>query len=109
MTEEILYSVGDFIMLTAIIGVIAFIVSYVTFFNWRKTPAGRSLLYFVSALALWAAQSFIARVDADYPGRAWSRIVVYVVISVMVWRLVVTLWRSWDRPLEVETRKKEEN
>lgn len=107
MTEEILYLIGDVIMFTAIIGAIVFAVSYVTFFAWRRTSAGRSLLYFVLALIVWAIQSFMARIDPDYAGRAWSRLVVYLLISATVWRLVVTLWRSWNHSLEVEPRKKE--
>lgn len=107
MTDETLFMVGDIVMLTAITGVIVFAASYALFFAWRKTHAGRALMYFTSALAVWAVQSFAARLNPDYWGRAWSRVFVYLLISVTVWGLVVTLWRSWGRPFAVESRKKE--
>ena len=99
-----LYLIGDIIMGAALLGALIFGVSYAVFFNWRLTSAGRSLFYFVWALNAWAAQSFIARLDQDYPGREWVRIFVYVLVLVTVWRLVVTLWRSWGRPFSVTPR-----
>lgn len=107
---DVLFAIGDAIMLAAIIGTIVFAISYGVFFNWRGTPAGRSLMYFVLALVAWALQSFYARIDADYPGRPWTRIVVYALIAATVWRLVVTLWRSWHKtPIKIEPRKKDEH
>lgn len=108
MTDETLYVIGDLIMFTSIIGTLVFAGSYAFFFAWRKTAAGRSLMYFVLSLAAWAVQSFAARMDPDYPGRGVTRIFVYSLIAVTVWRLVVTLWWSWKHtPFEVEPRKKD--
>lgn len=107
MTDTTLFIVGDVIMLTAIIGVVVFAASYALFFAWRKTHAGRALMYFTTALTLWGVQSFAARMNPDYWGRPWSRLLVYLLISVTVWGLVVTLWRSWSRPFQIEPRKKE--
>lgn len=107
--SDALFIVGDIIMASALVGVIVFAVSYAVFFAWRRTHAGKALMYFATALALWGVQSFIARLDPDYPGRAWTRVGVYLLISVTVWGLVITLWRSWSRPFEVESRKKEKN
>ncbi|MBK0420144.1 hypothetical protein JD276_13990 [Leucobacter sp. CSA1] len=104
MTDA-LFLIGDIIMLTALAGAAVFAASYVAFFNWRSTSAGRSLLYFVLALIAWASQSVLARLNPDYMGREWVRIVVYVFIAATVWRLVATLWRSWGRPFEVTPRK----
>lgn len=104
MTEETLFIVGDLVMFSAVVGVLVFTLSYMLFFAWRKTHAGKALMYFTSSLALWAVQSFAARINPDYPGRPWSRVVVYLLISVTVWGLVVTLWRSWNKPFEVHPR-----
>lgn len=108
MTTETLFFIGDLIMFVGLLGAVTFAVSYAAFFAWRKTPAGRSLMYFVLALIVWAGQSFLARMDPDYPWRAWSRIVVYALIAGTIWRLVVTLWRSWETPFSVSPRKLKE-
>lgn len=101
-----LYIVGDIIMLVALVGAIVFAVSYAIFFNWRITRAGRALMYFVLALIAWAAQSFAARVNPDYPMREWVRIVVYLGIVSTIWGLVVALWRSWgSSTFELKQRK----
>lgn len=97
MTDETLFAIGDSVMLFAIIGAVVFAISYAVFFNWRLTPAGRSLMYFVLALVGWAVQSFAARMEPDYLLRPYLRIVVYVLITATIWRLVYTLWRSWGR------------
>lgn len=108
MTDSVLFFIGDLVMLSAIIGTVVFAVSYATFFAWRRTPAGRSLMYFVLALVAWSVQSFVSRLNPDYPGRGIIRILVYLLITVTVWRLVVTLWRSWGRPLAITPRKEKQ-
>lgn len=108
MKEQLLI-LGDVIMFMAALGATAFAISYATFFAWRRTPAGRSLMYFVLALVAWAAQSFISRLNPNYLGREWIRIGIYASIAITIWRLVATLWWSWKRtPFEVERRKQYE-
>lgn len=104
-----LFAIGDLIMLVAILGALTFTLSYGTFFAWRKTPAGRSLLYFVCALDAWAIQSFVARVNPDYWGREYLRILVYTLIAITVWRMVFSLWRAWKSPFTIEIREKPKN
>jgi hypothetical protein len=104
----VLYVIGDIVMLLAILGTMTFTISYAAFFAWRKTPAGRSLMYFVLALDAWAIQSFAARLSPDYWGREWVRLVVYILIAMTVWRLVASLWRSWRIPQGIQVREKSE-
>lgn len=100
---EILYTLGDVVMLTAAIGATVFAFSYAFFFTWHKTPAGRSLMYLVLALVTWAVEASIARLNPEYFGREWARIVIYTIIAFTTWKLVGTLWLSWRRnPFEVE-------
>lgn len=106
MGSDVLYVIGDIVMLIAILGTMTFTVSYASFFAWRKTPAGRSLMYFVLALDVWAIQSFVSRLSPDYPGREYVRIAVYMMIAVTVWRLVASLWRAWKTPTGIEVREK---
>lgn len=111
MTEQLLYDIGDILMSVATLGVLVFALSYGVFFRWRRTAAGRSLMYFVLALLAWAAQSTAARLfDGIYLGRAGLRIIVYTGILLTVWRLVYTLWRSWrhtPQPIEPRPTTKE--
>ena len=102
--SDLLFLIGDIVMFFAIVGALTFTFSYAGFFNWRKTPPGRSLMYFVVSLDAWAIQSFMSRMDPEYVGREWVRLGIYVLIAVTVWRLVAVLWRSWDRSLNIESR-----
>jgi hypothetical protein len=109
MNEQLLYDLGDVIMTISMIGAVFFAISYAAFFNWRKTAAGKSLMYFVIALVLWAGLSTFTRlIGGEYPGREWIRLAVYITIAAGIWRLAITLWRSWRRtPQNIEPRSKE--
>jgi chromate transport protein ChrA len=111
MTEVILF-LGDLIMIAAAVGAIVFAVSYSFFFNWRKTAAGRALMYFVWSLIVVFTNNTIARfAGTDYPFREWVRIVVYIGVAVTIWRLVWVLWRNWrsgEIPLELESKPRKE-
>lgn len=107
MTEFILV-LGDAIMIAAAVGAIVFAVSYAVFFNWRKTPAGRALMYFVWSLIAVFVNNTIARLaGVDYPFREWVRITVYIAVAITIWRLVFVLWRNWragEVPLALESK-----
>lgn len=107
MTELILL-MGDVIMIAAAVGAVVFAVSYSVFFNWRKTAAGRALMYFVWSLIAVFVNNTVARLaGVDYPFREWVRITVYLCVAVTIWRLVFVLWRNWrsgEVPLALETK-----
>ena len=107
--DEALFLAGDIIMGLAMLATLGFAASYAAFFNWRRTQAGRSLMYFVGALVLWAGLSTFTRfVDGDFIGRPYIRAVVYAVILATVIRLVVVLWLHWrNTPQNIEPRNKE--
>lgn len=97
---EVLFVIGDWVMVGALVGLITFTVSYGLFFSWRKTAAGRAIMYLALAMDAWSIQSLVARMNPDYFAREWIRLVVYIVVFVMVWGLVATLWRTWHRNTE---------
>jgi chromate transport protein ChrA len=109
MTEVILL-IGDLIMIAAAIGAVVFAVSYSFFFNWKKTPAGRALMYFVWSLIVVFINNTIARLaGVDYPFREWVRIAVYVAVALTIWQLVWVLWRNWrsgEVPLALESKNR---
>lgn len=105
---EVLLAVGDGVMVAAVVGAVVFAVSYASWFNWRKTDAGRALMYFVwSLIAVFISNTLARFLGIEYPGREWVRLVVYVAVGAATWRLVWVLWRNWraDKPpLDIESR-----
>jgi hypothetical protein len=111
--DEILNLIGDIEIFVAGAGAIVFAFSYVTFFNWRRTPAGRALMYFVlSLVALFILNALGRWTGSDYPFREWIRFGTYTVLVFTIWHLVWVLWRGWrsgsERPLEIPTRDRKE-
>lgn len=105
---EFILRLGDLVMIGAAIGAGVFAVSYAGFFNWRKTAAGRALMYFVWSLIAVFTNNTIARLaGTDYPFREWVRIAVYICVAITIWRLVWVLWRNWrsgEVPLALESK-----
>lgn len=90
--------IADIEILIGAGGAIVFAISYGLFFAWRKTPAGRSLMYFVlSLIALFCLNAIGRWTGGDYWGRDVIRIVVYSTLVFTMWRLVFVLWSSWRR------------
>lgn len=103
--------IADYEILAAGVGAIIFAVSYGVFFQWRRTQAGRALMYFVlSLVALFLLNALGRFSGGDYFARDWLRLAIYTSILVTVWRLVYVLWRNWrsgDAPLIEPKRTKE--
>lgn len=95
MLREILrYIITGEIILTCF-GLIVFVFSYMTFFNWNKTQAGRSLMYFVVsllALVLVSVTRIVAGADSAF--FEILRGIVYTGLFFTTWHLVKVLWRS---------------
>jgi hypothetical protein len=93
------------------IGAIVFAISYMTFFNWRKTEAGKALMHFVLSLVALFLLSILSTSFGDYPMKHDFRLLVYAGVAIAVWRLVWVLWRNWrkgdERPLSIETKVKD--
>lgn len=116
MTEVTFDLIGDIEIFIAGAGAITFAISYASFFRWRKTAAGRALMYFVlSLVALFMLNAAGRWLGPEYLFRPYVRGVVYTALVVTVWHLVWVLWKNWraghDRPLNIESkpRKKEQS
>jgi hypothetical protein len=78
---------------------LAFIVGYGIFFNWRKTPGGRSVMYFVGSLELLILlAAFLNWVHVfQEETEQLLRLEVFVAILVAAGRMfyvLVTRWRT---------------
>lgn len=109
MLDKTLNLIGDIEIFIAGAGAIVFALSYASFFNWRKTQAGKALMYFVlSLVALFILNALGRWTGSEYPLREYVRFAVYTGIVITVWRLVWVLWRNWrrgtSRPLDIETK-----
>lgn len=100
--------IADVGVIVALIGAIVFTVSYAVFFNWRKTPAGRALMYVFLSLSAVAALVFLAIwVSPTYWGRDVIRVVTWWSVAIAMIRLVWVLWSNWRThrpPLDLESR-----
>jgi len=106
MLDSILNFTSDVEILVAGIGAVVFAISYAAFFNWRKTVAGRSLMYFILSLIAITIVSALGRwIGVDYPLRSLVRFAVYTSVLIVMWRLVIVLWLSW-RSKSISTDKK---
>ncbi len=89
-----------------------FVISYGVFFSWRKTPAGRALMYFVLSLAsvAWLA-GFGRWLGPEYWGREFFRPVTWWAVAVTIGHLVGVLWSNWrvGKPgLDVTSRNRKQ-
>ena len=88
--------IADILILVAGAGAITFVASYAGFFAWRRTPAGRALMFFaVSLVCLFFLNGFARWTMNEYAFREPIRVAVYSFLAFTVWRLVHVLWKSW--------------
>lgn len=106
----VLNAIADIFVIIAFSAMLIFTATYVTLFRWRKTKAGRAILYVFTALLAVTTLSFLARwIGPGYWGREWFRVAVWGLTVVAVFNLVRVLWYNLvsgtaSRPLEPRTR-----
>lgn len=109
--KDALDLIADVLIIVAGCGAIVFVASYAGFFAWRKTPAGRALMYFaVSLVSLFILNGVGRWTGNDYYFREPIRVTVYLFLTFTVWRLVYVLWHSWrdgNPRLNIHPRTKE--
>ena len=96
--SDLLNCIVDYEIIITAVGLLVFAFSYMVFFNWTKTAAGRSLLYFVLSLLGLVSVSVI-RVFTDSQSDAFilARGLVYTVLVFTTWHLVFVLWTNYRR------------
>lgn len=104
---EVTDLIADIGIIAASIGAILFVFSYGAFFNWRRTPAGRALMYVFISLGSVALLAFAVRwLGPEYLGRELFRPLTWWAVAVTVFHLVWVLWSNWrvESPLDIESR-----
>jgi hypothetical protein len=106
--RDFLNLVADIAILVAFGAAVVFVISYAVFFNWRRTAAGRALMYVFLSLVGATLLSGLGRwIGTDYWGREFIRPLIWGAVAVAVIRLVFVLWSNWrvERPsLDIESR-----
>lgn len=91
-----LNDLADVFILIAFSAMLIFTASYVVFFRWRKTKAGRAILYVFSALLAVTVLSLLSRwIGQDYWMREWFRVFGWGLVVVAVLNLVRVLWYNF--------------
>lgn len=99
--------IADVAIIFATFAVAAFTFSYATFFNWRLTQAGRSIMYFVLSLLSIAVLSFLGRwLGPEYFGRELLRPLTWIAVGLTATRMTWVLWTSSKdgQRLDIATR-----
>lgn len=106
--SSLLNDVADIFILVAFSAMLIFTASYVVFFRWRKTKAGRAILYVFSALLAVTLLSLLSRwIGQDYWMREWFRVVGWGLTVIAVLNLIRVLWYNFvtgGKPLSLEPR-----
>lgn len=94
-TPTFLDGIGNYVLLFAGLSAITFVLFYGLGSNWRGTPGGRAVFFFVSALAVVFAYSIFSRfLGGDFPGRDIIRLVIYSYVLITTIHLLVDLIRT---------------
>lgn len=95
--HDALDALSDFELLGAGLACLIFVISYASFFNWRKTKAGAAIFYLLSSLVLVLLHTILAKASggADFPGRSIIRAAVYLLPLAAGVRIVYVLWWNY--------------
>ena len=103
-----LNDLADIFILISFVLMVVFTTSYMVFFLWRKTKAGRAILFTFSALLVVTLLSLLSRwIGQDYWMREWFRAIGWFLVTIAVLNLVRVLWWNFlsnATPLSLETR-----
>lgn len=105
-------AVADVEIIIACVLSVIFTASYMIFFNWRKTSAGRAIMYlFLSWVFLTAISLAAVLVDPGYWGRPIFRVIGWGFVIFALGNLIRVLlynFRVKAKPLNLEPRHTQE-
>lgn len=93
---------------TLVIGLVSFVVMYLTRSNWRATLVGRYILYFFATIAFTFGYLMISPIVGRYPGREIVDFFVLVTLNFTAWRLTLLLGKVQKNEREFEENTKED-
>lgn len=97
---EIMFLVADLTIIVCFAAAVIFVVSYATFFHWRKTKAGRALMYlFLAWIAVTVIAGLARFLGPDFWGREWFRVVGWAVVAFALINLIRVLWYNYRQGL----------
>lgn len=106
--SEILMTITTIEVFVAFMAGLVFTVSYVLFFRWRKTHAGRAIMYlFCSWIAVTSLSLLVLFFGQTYFLREWLRLAAWTFVMFAAVNVVRVLWRSWllgGKALDLESR-----
>lgn len=89
---------GNVLLIAAGVTLFIFMLAYGFLAAWRKFPAGRAIMYFVSGLSLLLGHYILSRfAGGDYLFRDLVRAAVYGFLFLVTLRLLVTFLVTWFR------------
>ena len=89
---------GDLALALGAVGAILFVVLYAVRSKWRRTLAGRSIMYVMIALILTTLVPLATLFyGVDSPVRPWVRLGSYSLVCVAIWWMLLTLLRLQRR------------
>lgn len=94
MNEELVRWTTGVLSILMLSGIIAFIVLYVSRANWKATPVGRHLLYFMVALAAVLVIRFFRSFWPEVVWLMWVQVATFASLVAVVWQRVFLLVRS---------------
>lgn len=77
--------------LVGFLGFLVFMIRYGLESNWRKYPAGRSLMYAMISINIITLMATVHLFTGRYPGIEFVRMAAYSALALSAWRLVFTL------------------
>lgn len=90
-------NLGNAFLALTVVEMVAFVISYGVFFNWRKTRAGKGIFFLFCSILLVLARSLISLITggADYPGRDLLHWLVEVLPWAAMTYLLFVLWTNY--------------
>lgn len=72
---------------TLVLGLVAFVITYMVWSDWRKYVVGRYMMYFMATIAGTFAYILVSPMIRDVWGRRYLDLAILVLLNFVAWRL----------------------